>query len=156
MWIDAFNNHLGANLSLWPAQPPKAGAPGSAGQKASVPPGPHITFRWGDTPGDEAGYVGTGGVGGFWNVRPMDNVLTLSNQPLWYVPDPAIPPGPDSFKLDLRGATAHELGHLFGLDHLANPGSVMQPKMDTGKAFPSEIFDLDRGRLRARYGDILF
>jgi hypothetical protein len=137
MWIDAFNIKLGAKLSLFPAQPPKVGGPGAG----RIPPGPHIKFCWGNTPGDEGGYVGTGGVGGIWNDRPESVVVTFSNKQTW-----AVGSSPGLFQLDLRSAAAHELGHLFGLDHLANPGSVMQPKLNTGQVFPSEIF---RRRSRA-------
>jgi len=83
----------------------------------------------------------------------------LSNKAQWFVV-------PQGFKqligltqLDLCSAAAHELGHLFGLDHVDRRDSVMRPKLDTGEIWISEgqpICDYDTDRLRARYGDILF
>ena len=59
--------------------------------------------------------------------------------------DASLPVG-TSKRASWRGVVLHELGHVVGLDHSANPSDVMYPSIDVGPAnwSPAELAQLTR------------
>jgi hypothetical protein len=122
-----------------------------------------ITFCWGEveTPESGASTSSRQGRSRFSDRTTIPVTVTLNQDKWWGGHGVKGMPGeyPDAFQLDVRSAVAHELGHVFGLEHCADPGSVMRPKLETGQVWTragEPICPFDRRRLRARYLDTFF
>jgi hypothetical protein len=143
-WIRAFVA-MGASLKTQPS---------GAVPKMGGPP-PDITFCWGKVrdPGEGANTPSYQGTGSFSDRSTTPRLTVTLDQDKWW----SLSGGAVQF--DVRSVVAHELGHVFGLEHSADPLSVMRPKIYTGEVWTHEgdpICPSDMLRLRARYIDTFF
>jgi hypothetical protein len=113
-----------------------------------------ITFCWGTIPPGEAGQTPGGTGSGSLASRPAGGVtITLDQTKYWF----ATQAGRALGKYHLRSVAAHELGHVFGLEHNQDPSSVMQAMLlDNTISVDDQhpICNSDVARLRARYIDL--
>lgn len=140
-WIKAFND-VGVKLTA---------------SRVENQPAANLTFKWDAIPADSSdvgAFVPNGGGTGNWKERPGPLVITFNKQKEWSARG-----DPVAWQLDLRSVAAHELGHIFGIDHCNLPESFMQEKIDTGQKWTSEgapVFGYDQLRLFARYMDVIY